>query len=140
LGGTLESPSRVVVESADGTPSGLILQSSDEVPWVIWIDVASTLRITDFTTFRFGQIPLVITTASLPGGTTAVAYNQTLASNGGSTVTWSLSVGTLPTGLTLNATTGAITGTPAGAGTSNFTVRATRGTEVTTKALSIVVA
>lgn len=140
LGGTLESPSRVVVNSADGTPSGLVLQSPDETPWVIWIDVASALRITDWTSFRFGQIPLVISTASLPGGTNGVAYNQTLASNGGSAVTWSLSTGTLPAGLTLNAATGAITGTPSAAGTSNFTVKATRGTEAPTKALSIVVA
>ena len=140
LGGTLESPSRVVVNSADGTPSGLVLQSPDETPWVIWLDVSSALRVTDWTTFRFGQAARTITTASLPGGTNGVAYNQTLASNGGSAVTWSISVGTLPTGLTLNAATGAITGTPTTAGTSNFTVKATRGTEAPTKALSIVVA
>lgn len=140
LGGTLESPSRVVVDAAPGTPSGLILQSPDETPWVIWLDTASTLRITDFVTFRYGQIPLAITTASLPGGTNGVAYSQTLASNGGAAVTWSISAGTLPAGLTLNAATGAITGTPTTAGTSNFTVKATRGSEAPTKALSIVVA
>jgi hypothetical protein len=43
------------------------------------------------------------------------AYNQKLASTGGTgTVTWSLSTGTLPAGLQLNTTTGAITGTPTG--------------------------
>jgi Putative Ig domain len=140
LGGTLESPSRVVIDSAPGTPSGLILQSVNETPWVIWVDSTDALRTTDFTTFRYGQVVLTITTASLPGGTIGTPYNQTLVSNSGLPVTWDLSTGTLPVGLTLNATTGAITGTPSGAGTSNFTARATRGTETATKALSIVVA
>jgi hypothetical protein len=140
LGGTLESPSRVVIDSAPGTPSGLVMQSVNETPWVIWIDSTDALRTTDFITFRYGQIALTITTASLPGGTNGVAYNQTLAASGGVPPTWDLSAGTLPAGLTLNATTGAITGTPSSAGTSNFTARATRGTEVATKALSIVVA
>jgi len=140
LGGTLESPSRVVIDSAPGTPSGLVMQSVNDTPWVVWIDSTDALRTTDFTTFRYGQIALTITTGSLPGGTIATPYNQTLTSNSGLPVTWDLSAGTLPAGLTLNPATGAITGTPSGAGTSNFTARATRGTETATKALSIVVA
>jgi hypothetical protein len=35
-----------------------------------------------------------------------------------------LLAGSLPAGLTLNASTGAITGTPTGSGTSNFTIQA----------------
>jgi len=140
LGGTLESPSRVVVDSAVGTPSALILQSVNEVPWVVWVDAVDSLRTTDFVTFRYGQIPLLVTTTSLAAGTIGTPYNQILASNSGLAVTWDLSAGTLPAGLALNGPTGAITGTPSAAGTSNFTVRATRGTETNTKALSIVVA
>src|SRR5262249_56759451 len=37
----------------------------------------------------------------------------------------SITVGTLPAGLALNAATGAIRGTPTGTGTSNFTVQVT---------------
>ena len=56
---------------------------------------------------------LVITTSSLPNGTVAVAYPGTLAATGGSgTYNWQLTSGALPAGLTLNASTGAITGTP----------------------------
>src|SRR4029078_9814438 len=65
--------------------------------------------------------PLVITTSSLPGGTVGAAYSQSAVATGGTTpYTWSVSVGTLPAGLSLNTNTGAITGTPSAAGTSNF--------------------
>lgn len=70
--------------------------------------------------------PPTITTSSLPDGTVGVAYSATLAESGGvSGFTWSITVGSLPAGLSLNASTGAITGTPTTAGTSNFTVRVT---------------
>jgi len=56
---------------------------------------------------------LAITTASLPNGQVGTAYSTTLAATGGTTpYTWSLTSGTLPAGLTLNATTGVISGTP----------------------------
>jgi hypothetical protein len=57
--------------------------------------------------------------------------------------TWSISAGLLPTGLTLNASTGAITGTPTATGTSNFTVKVTDSAAPTagtaTAALSITI-
>src|ERR1700675_385095 len=56
---------------------------------------------------------LVISTTSLPNGQVGSAYNTTLAATGGTApYTWTLTSGTLPTGLTLTASTGAITGTP----------------------------
>ena len=84
---------------------------------------------------------LTITTTSLPSGTIGIAYSQTLQAVGGTTpYTWSLSSGTLPASLSLNASTGAITGTPATAGTSNFTVMVTdSATNTATKPLSITI-
>ncbi|MEK7866544.1 MAG: Ig domain-containing protein, partial [Planctomycetota bacterium] len=84
---------------------------------------------------------LNITTTSLASGQVNVAYSQTLAAAGGTTpYTWSLASGSLPTGLSLNASTGAITGTPTAAGTFNFTARATDSASRTdTQALSIVI-
>jgi formylglycine-generating enzyme required for sulfatase activity len=66
-----------------------------------------------------------ITTASLPDGTVGTAYSQTFAATGDTPITWSIESGSLPTGLSLAGTTGAITGTPTAAGTSSFTVKAT---------------
>ncbi len=86
--------------------------------------------------------PLVITTSSLPAGTIGAAYNATLTATGGTPpYSWAVTVGTLPAGLSLNASSGAITGTPAGpAGTSNFTVTITDSLAVTaSRALSIIV-
>ena len=83
--------------------------------------------------------PPTVTTASLPGGTQNVAYSATLTASGGtSPYTWSIASGTLPAGLTLAAGTGVISGTPSGAGTSNFTVQVTDINSLTgTKALSL---
>jgi hypothetical protein len=65
-----------------------------------------------------------ITTTTLPRGVVGVAYNQTLAVTGGfGARTFSVSAGALPAGLTLNTSTGAITGIPtAPAGTASFTI------------------
>ncbi len=64
---------------------------------------------------------LVINTTSLPNGRVGQAYNQTLQGSGGvPCYTWSVSP-PLPNGLTLNATTGAITGTPTAASNVNHT-------------------
>jgi hypothetical protein len=70
--------------------------------------------------------PLSITTqASLPGGVAGVAYTQTFAATGGSPpYQWSVSTGSLPTGLTLSSAAGSLTGTPTAAGTFNFTLQA----------------
>ena len=69
---------------------------------------------------------LLISTTSLPDGVLGTAYGATLQSTGGTApVTWSLATGTLPSGLTLNSSTGAITGTPTAAGTSAITVQVT---------------
>jgi hypothetical protein len=69
--------------------------------------------------------PVSITTPLLPAGSIGQPYNQTVAATGGTGArTWSISAGTLPAGLNLDATTGVISGTPIlPAGTSNFTVR-----------------
>lgn len=84
---------------------------------------------------------LTITTSSLPDGTVGSAYAATLAASGTGPFTWSVTTGTLPAGLTLNPSTGAITGTPTAAGTSNFTVQvAGSGGSTATKALTIVIA
>ena len=66
---------------------------------------------------------LTITTTSLPDAQVGVAYSQQLAASGGtSPFIWSVSVGSLPAGLTLSAS-GLLSGTPIVSGAFNFTVQ-----------------
>jgi subtilisin family serine protease len=86
--------------------------------------------------------PPTITTTSLPDGAVGQPYSQTLAATSGTTpYTWSLEPGgSLPAGLTLDSSTGAITGTPTSSGSSSFAARVTdAATESDTQALSITV-
>jgi hypothetical protein len=71
----------------------------------------------------------LITTASpLPSGTEGDAYSTTLAATDiTGTLTWSIIAGALPDGLTLNSSTGEISGTPTTAETANFTAQVENG-------------
>lgn len=84
---------------------------------------------------------LSITTASLPNWTANRVYSQTLAGTGGTQpYTWTVSQGTLPTGVTLGPSTGALTGTPTVAGTYNFTIQlAASGSSPVTKPFTVVI-
>ena len=99
-----------------------------------------------------GQAPSVtlvytvfaVTTTSLAGGSVGESYSAPLAAvNGTTPYTWSLASGSLPDGLSLDMTTGTISGTPQAAGTSTFTVQATDSASpanVATQDLSIAIA
>ena len=81
---------------------------------------------------------ITITTTSLPSGTVGSSYTASLAANISGAV-WSVSSGSLPAGLTLNSSTGNISGTPTASGTSTFTVRAVSGSANAEKTLSITI-
>lgn len=86
---------------------------------------------------------LAVTSSAPAGATRNVAYtpHTFIASGGVAPFTWAVSVGTLPTGMTLNAQTGVLSGTAtSAAGTSNFTVRATSSDgQTATQAVALVV-
>ncbi|MGA2831379.1 MAG: putative Ig domain-containing protein [Streptosporangiaceae bacterium] len=70
--------------------------------------------------------PMTLSFPAPPAGEVGVAYSDTLTAGGGtSPFAWSVSAGTLPAGLTLNASTGVLAGTPTAAGSSGFTVKVT---------------
>ncbi|MBI1686132.1 putative Ig domain-containing protein [Caulobacter hibisci] len=69
---------------------------------------------------------LVVSTSSLPGATENAAYSQTISVSGGiAPYSFNLATGSgpLPPGLTLNPTTGAISGTPTTIGSYSFIIR-----------------
>lgn len=67
-----------------------------------------------------------ITTTSLPTAKVGTAYSATLAASGGAIpYTWSIVSGSLPAGLSLNASTGVISGTPTSSSTGSITFRVT---------------
>jgi hypothetical protein len=69
---------------------------------------------------------IVISPASLPSGTVATSYSQTLSASGGTApyVNYVIAGGSLPAGLSLT-TGGVLGGTPTASGTFNFSVRVT---------------
>ena len=67
---------------------------------------------------------LSITSPSLPGGTISTPYYALLTANGGITpYTWSITSGSLPAGLSLNPSSGLVSGVPGAAGLSSMTVQ-----------------
>jgi hypothetical protein len=70
--------------------------------------------------------PLVVPAPSLPPLAAEQPYAATLSATGGvAPYTWSISAGSLPPGLSLDAATGVISGAPAAGGPFSFTVMAT---------------
>jgi len=68
--------------------------------------------------------PLSVSSTSVPAAATDRSYTASLTASGGDpTYTWAVSAGVLPAGLSLGPTTGTISGVPAAAGLSAFTVQ-----------------
>ncbi len=118
------------------TPPGITISSAGLVSGVAttagiynWL-VQAQQSATNYGTRQLTVIetPIAMSTASsLPAGVAGTAYGQTLAGSGGTgSLTWSLGPGSLlPPGLSLNAASGAISGTPMTGGAYPFSVLAT---------------
>jgi hypothetical protein len=134
--------------AASGLPSGLSISASTGAitgtPAQSAIGTASVaITVTDSTqptaqsataNLNLAILPakLTITTASLPSGTVGVAYSTSIAASGG-TAPYTFSASSLPGGLSIHASTGAITGTPAAssAGTASVTITVTDAAQPT---------
>jgi CSLREA domain-containing protein len=116
------------VASTGATFSSLQDSAIEDTTLSATLLITSTYSLTTGTTAEFDVTTstLTLTPTILPSPTVGVAYSQTLSASGGSgTYTYSISAGALPAGLTLNSTTGVISGTATAAATFNFTVTAT---------------
>ncbi len=92
-------------------------------------------------TIAAAPVAPTITTTSLPSGTRGQAYSATVQATGGTLpYTWTKVSGTLPNGLTLNPSTGVISGTPTKKATFSFTIRCTdANSQYDEQALSITI-
>lgn len=79
-----------------------------------------------------------ITTSSMDDGYIGMQYQANIEPSDDSSITYSISAGALPTGLSLKST-GFISGTITASGTFSFTVKASNSAGSTTKVLSIFV-
>lgn len=71
------------------------------------------------------DVPVTVSPATVPNGTVASFYSQTLSASGGvGPYSFAITAGALPAGLTLSSV-GGLSGTPTAGGTFNFTVTAT---------------
>ncbi|MEZ2347545.1 beta strand repeat-containing protein [Terriglobus sp. RCC_193] len=103
------------------------------------VTVASVVDPTKSATVNItvNALPAFTSTGQLPQGYAGVAYAAALTSTGGTGArTYALVSGALPAGLTLNAATGVIAGTPTASGSSTFSlsVKDAAATPVTTTA------
>ena len=114
---SLWSPTMLILTVPSGAYSGLVKLTTGEgkignqLPFMVTPGTyAGTCPIHPATN------QLQIATSSLQDGTVNQAYSATLARTGGTAAySWSITSGTLPSGLSLNASTGVISGTPSAA-------------------------
>lgn len=117
-------------------PTGLYLGSNGSISGTPAVagSIAFGVKVTDSkganTSLNFiitvNPAPIAVVTPTLPAGAVGSPYNAGLGATGGKTpYSWYLQSGVLPSGLTLNGATGAISGTPSAVGTFSFTIRAT---------------
>ncbi|QGM46128.1 Ig domain-containing protein [Methylocystis heyeri] len=92
------------------------------------ITATDSTGLTGSQTYTPKIVPLMnvtLTPTSLPDGALTVAYSQYIGGIGGTTpYTYAVMSGTLPAGLTLDASSGNLSGTPTATGTFQFTVTA----------------
>jgi len=80
-------------------------------------------------------VPQIPPFQSLPSGTTGSVYSQTVTESGGTApFKWSVFSGEIPNGLSLDSSTGTVSGTPIGGGTWNFELELTDAVAMSTYA------
>jgi hypothetical protein len=122
---------RQILTASDGAafdsfPSSVAISGDTVVVGAQYADVGANAEQGSAYVFAGVACPAItLDPASLPNGIAGGSYNWSITASGGvEPYNYSVSSGTLPAGLTLDPTTGALSGTPAMAGTFNFTITA----------------
>ena len=120
------------------------LESGD--PYAIKLTNGSGLAATLASAFDVNVPPAFATAAGSLGtvydgsAVSGTTLNASATDADGDTITYSVTVGSLPAGLSLSSSTGYITGTPSATGTETFTVQAATANGNSTRQFSITVA
>jgi hypothetical protein len=123
-GGAL--PTGLTLNAATGTVSGVPTAAANASFTVQVADSSSPAQTATASEALTVATGLHITGSTLPDAVSGAAYNASVAAAGAvPPITWSVLSGSLPTGLTLNASSGALTGTPSAVGSFSFTLKAT---------------
>jgi|TARA_R100000479_G_scaffold123388_1_gene63777 hypothetical protein len=145
-----EYPSPTVTVNSDTSITARVpttVTNANE-PFDVLVSNASGLSNTLVDAFNVDAKPVWSTASGQVGGNifeSIAMTNTTLTATDpeGDTIAYSIQSGALPTGISLNSSTGVLSGTPSASitsdTTSNFTVRATSGTNTTDRAFNIVV-
>lgn len=135
--GTL--PDGLSLDSTSGTISGTTTALSSHEITVTLTDSGNRTASRSLTITAVG--PLAISSSSLPDASFGIFYSQQVVTTGGKTPFTYSYTGQLPAGLSINTSSGVISGTPTTAGYVNFNISVTDSTVPTpqsvTKQLSI---
>ena len=127
LPGTGTLPQNLGLNPTTGIISGTPTAPAGTFPFTVRVqDISGQQDTKDLSVRVTLTTPPQITTTSLPGGTAGQPYNERVRSTGGiGQLAWSVSAGSLPPGLTLDPSSGTISGTPTRGGSFTFTVKIT---------------
>jgi putative Ig domain-containing protein/matrixin len=134
-------------------PTGITLNPNSGLLAGMPVDVGSasfTAQVTDAASHKAEKLmtivtlppPLEMTAGALPNGQQGAQFNYQLVATGGKPpYAWAVAAGALPAGLSLNPTSGVVSGAPAAAGSFTFTIEVKDSeSRATRKALSLTVA
>ncbi|MEP6959675.1 MAG: putative Ig domain-containing protein [Nitrospirota bacterium] len=133
----LKSGSTLLPSGLTLTPNGVISGTptvTGSATHTFTLTDATSLTVETSLTLTISAVPLSITTTSLTQGTANQNYSTTLAATGGTgAYTWGFAGGSpaLPNGLTLNTSTGVISGIPTSTSNQTYTFTVTDQTPPT---------